>query len=145
VKRHHQELNILTEMNLTNLMDTAFILLIAFLLVAPVLKHGIEIDLPKVSVAPISTESKTVTIVITRSPEAGFGEQIYVEDERISLEDLDALIQDKKAQYEKLDIMIEVDKTARYDIFAQVLARLKNLGVENIGLPTEPESLPQRK
>lgn len=141
MRRHHEALQILSEMNLTNLLDTAFILLIAFMLVAPMLKHGIELDLPKVSRKDLQTEAKTITIVIAKSPEEGFAEPIYVEDQRVDLEGLEAIIRDTMEKFANFSVAIEGDEASSLGTFAQVVGLLQNLGVEKIGLVTEPLEL----
>ena len=48
MRRHRRQLNVLSEINLTNLVDTSFVLLIGFMLMAPTIKHGIKIEYPQV-------------------------------------------------------------------------------------------------
>lgn len=141
MKRHRRDLEVLSDLNLTNLMDTAFILLIAFMLVAPMIRHGIELELPQVSRGPLQTESRTVTIVINTPAVEGGSDRIYVEDQRIDLADLRGVIEEKQATFEKIDIVVEADRDVRYEIFAQVMALLKNMDIENVGLATEPSEL----
>lgn len=138
--RHRRDLEVISDMNLTNLMDTAFILLIAFMLVAPVLKHGIDLQLPQVSRQQLSSGGETMTIVIAKAPAAGMSEEIYVDDQRLTLDELKSEVRLRK-ESDGLDIVIEADAEARYDMVAKVIALLKNLGVDGVGLATEPESL----
>ena len=141
MRRHRRDLEILSEMNLTNLLDTAFILLIAFMLVAPMLKHGIDLDLPVVSQQALQSESNTVVIAIAKRPLEELTEPIYIEDKRVDLDELEGIIRDKMRKFPDFDVAIEADKTVTYETFAKVLGLLKNLGIDNIGLVTEPEEL----
>ena len=141
MRRHHRDLSILSEMNLTNLLDTAFTLLIAFMLVAPTIKHGIELELPKISRGEMQTESKTLTIAIKKKAFEDTVEPIYIEDQRVTLDNLKDIIRERQAIYPKMSVLIEADKDATYDTVAKVLATLQNLGINNVGLPTLPEDL----
>lgn len=139
MRRHHRDLQILSEMNLTNLIDTAFTLLIAFMLVAPMIKHGIDIDLPKVSAKNIQTETKALTIVIDEAPTPGMSEPIYIEDRRVELEEIPAIIEDWQTRYAQVNVVIEADRASTYNTFAEVMGVLKRIGIDNVGLITQPE------
>lgn len=139
MQRHRRDLEILSEMNLTNLIDTAFILLIAFILVAPAIKHGIDLELPYVEKSGhIEAESRTVTIAIRRDPLGGDMDWIYVEDQRLDMEQLRDLIVDKQSKYEQLDVLVEADKLSTYNTLAQVMAEMVSLGISNLGFVTAP-------
>ena len=68
MKRHRQPLEIASDMNVTNLIDTSFILLITFMLVAPQLKHGIQLELPEVVAPPMEQKSQKVWEISITSP-----------------------------------------------------------------------------
>jgi biopolymer transport protein ExbD len=139
MRRHRRDLRILSEINLTNMVDTAFILLIGFMLLAPAIKHGLQLELPQVSQASeLSTDAKTVTIVIKKRELAGTSEPIYIEDERVELDEIEGIIARKQALYPKLDVIIEGDAESTLDTFAKVLSILKGMGIESIGVPTDP-------
>ena len=141
MRRHRRDLEILSEMNLTNLLDTAFTLLIAFMFVAPMMKHGIELELPKVSRGPLESATHTVTIVINKRPAEDLSEPIYIDEERVDLDSLEEKMREIQNRYDAFNVAIEADAASTYDTFAKVLARLKNMGIENVGLVTEPEEL----
>jgi biopolymer transport protein ExbD len=138
MRRHRQDLEVFSEMNLTNMLDTAFVLLLAFLLVAPMIKQGIELQLPATNSGTLNTEIKTITIAIGSSPGAGLPDRIYIEDQRVTIESMPRIIQERRALYPKLSVLVEADRKVTYETFAQVMAALKAIGIEDIGLPTEP-------
>lgn len=118
-------------------MDVTFNLLIAFMIVAPTLKHGIKLELPQIAASNLKPKD-SVMIVIRKAPEKGEEERVYVDDKRTSLEELGETI---SALYEKnpeIDILIEADKTVSYEIVARVLYTVQRAGVEGVGLVTEP-------
>lgn len=142
MRRHRDALAPMAEMNVTNLLDTAFTLLVAFMIVAPSIKHGLELDLPAVAGENIDSK-KTVTVVIV--PFEGGGDRIYVDDLVRSEVELTDLLLEYKSKFEEMDVVMEVDKEAAYDTFARALGAVKKAGIENVGLLTEPESAPPKK
>ena len=129
----------MSDMNLTNLMDTAFVLLITFMMVAPMIKTGLNLDLPQVkNVTALDQDSDSVTISIRKRQLAGQADQILVEDLRVTLDDLQKALENKKGQDGKLSVVIEAEAGSEYGTFAQVVSLLKQMGVENIGLTTQP-------
>ncbi|MEN6627359.1 MAG: biopolymer transporter ExbD [Candidatus Sumerlaeia bacterium] len=137
--RHRRSLPLQSEMNLTNLLDTAFVLLIAFMLMAPMLKNGISLNLPTVKTGPISTQQNTITISIGKAIDALSTDPIYIEEERLTVDQVAETLQKKQATYESISVVIEADKDAKYDTVAQVLGRVKGLGIKSVGLITEPK------
>lgn len=134
----------MTEMNVTNLLDTAFVLLMAFMIVAPAIKHGIEIDLPTVNGQNMDAQ-KTVTVVIQKSPLDAADAWIYVEDKRYMLEDLTKELRTRKQLFPKLDVLIEADKQAPFGVVAQAMGAIKNAGINDVGWVTQPDMTPNKK
>lgn len=148
MKRHRRDYEMIADMNLTNLLDTAFVLLITFIIAAPTMRSGLRVDLPEVAFNESMTspaQSKPVTITIQKDKDVpNQPEKIIVDDRRLSLgtgpESLDETIAAKVRMNpkQKLDVVIEMDKEARYDVLAQVLATLRRHNITNVGLPLIP-------
>jgi biopolymer transport protein ExbD len=139
MRRRSSSLQHISSISLTSMMDVTFNLLIAFMIVAPTLKHGIKLELPQIAASNLKPKD-SVMIVIRSAPEKGEEERIYLEDKRVSLENLGETI---TALYEKnpeIDILIEADKSVPYEIVARVLYTIQKAGVEGVGLVTEPPS-----
>ena len=140
MRRRRRNLEVMSEMNLTNLIDMAFTLLIAFMLVAPMLKHGIELRLPQVAAGQITTETTTITIVVARSPEEGLMEPIYIEDQRVTLEEMEEVLRQRMDLYESISVVVEGDRQATYEPISRVLARIQRMGITSIGLIFDPDA-----
>ena len=135
--RRSSNLQPINTISLTSLMDVTFNLLIAFMIVAPTLKHGMKLDLPEVEASNLKPK-KSLMVVIRKAPEAGEEERIYLNDRRVSIEEL---TENLSAVYEKKadqDVLIEADRTIPYELVAQVLNAIQKSGVESVGLVTEP-------
>ena len=138
MKRHHRDLPILSSINLTSLLDVTFMLLIAFMVIAPLLKYGLRLELPEVKTAKRLEQKTTFTITIQKRLDEEESERIYLNDKRVTL---DELTEELHANYERarnIDVVIEADKNASYGRFAQVIAAVQDAGVENIGIVTQP-------
>lgn len=136
--RHRQALQPLTEMNVTNLLDTAFILLMAFMIVAPTIKHGLELDLPTVGGTQIEDQKKTINVVIQPAAEPGGLERIFIEERRLTVEELQAELIEQKRLFPELDIIMEIDKAVPWDTAARALGAVKAAEIQDVGFITMP-------
>ena len=139
MKRRSTSLNPISSISLTSMMDVTFNLLIAFMIVAPSLKHGLKLDLPEVQGASIQPR-ETITVYVRTPPQPGEDVRIYLDDRRVPM---DELTEKLMAMYERnpdVDVLIESDKTIAYEIIARVLQALQTAGVTNVGLVTDPPS-----
>jgi len=117
----------LSEINVTPLVDVMLVLLIIFMVTAPMTKTGIDLDLPKTKkVKAITQKISPLEISISKN------QKIYIGKKNIKLSDLKKYIT-KKTKSAK----IEADKKAPYGIVATVLSKVKNLGISEISLITE--------
>jgi biopolymer transport protein ExbD len=125
----------MSDINITNLLDTAFVLLVTFMLVAPQLSHGMKLDLPDVATPPMTQEpSKTHVVSITKA-EAGEGsEGIYLDNKRVTVDDLVTQLAQKKAADSALQVVVEADTAAPYGVFYAVVDAVKRAGVSDVGL-----------
>ena len=142
-RRQRQDLDVVASLNVTNLIDTAFILLITFMLVTPQLTHGIKLDLPEADAPSLDEDpQKTVEISIARKYDGEEEERIYLDGKVVTLDDLYERIKSEHAQRPDIMVNIRADKAAAYGMFARVAAAVERAGVTDFGLPLhqEPET-----
>jgi biopolymer transport protein ExbD len=141
MRRHRQPLHAMSEMNVTNLLDTAFILLIVFMLVAPQLSQGVKVDLPQVVDAPAMEvpPEKTFLISIQKidTPDEK-EERVYARDQRVEMEDMKRMVKEERAAKPDLGIVIEADKNASWQGVSRVLNALAQVQVQRVGFKTIP-------
>ena len=132
------------EINLTSLLDVAFVLLIAFMIVAPSLKYGVDLQLPsmKEGAPQLSTDQEGLsTIVITRAlASAGTGgvKTFILDGEPVELNEMEQrLLAKKKKLGDKLSVEIQADKDVPYEAFVQAVGAVRRAGVEAVGLPVD--------
>jgi biopolymer transport protein TolR len=120
------------EINVTPLVDVMLVLLIVFIVTAPLLTTGLRIDLPEVQAAQTPVKDARLMVTVTKDERILFGEEDVTG--RIDT----ALKENARVQKER-ELYIRADKDARYGIVATVVAAARNSGVESLNLLVEPE------
>jgi biopolymer transport protein TolR len=119
------------DINVTPLVDVMLVLLVVFMVTAPLLTTGLRIDLPEVKAASTPVKDARLLISITKEERVLFGE------EDVTSHVDDALKNSARVQKER-ELYIRADKDARYEIVAKVVAAARNSGVESLNLLVEP-------
>lgn len=122
----------LSEINMTPLVDVMLVLLVIFLVTAPMLNSAIKLDLPAEAAAQIS-EEKTTMISISRDG------KYFLNDEEMSSSALDAQLKILAKENAKQQIHLRADVNVNYGKVSHVLAELQRVGLSNIGFITEPK------
>jgi biopolymer transport protein ExbD len=121
----------MAEINITNLVDVMMVLLIVFMLTAPFLQAGVRLSLPKAE-AKVIEESEGVMISIDREG------AIFIGKEQVKWEDFAAKLR-KALETDEPRVFLRADADARYGSVMRVIARVKMLGIEDLGLIAEQE------
>ena len=119
------------DINVTPLVDVMLVLLVVFMVTAPLLTTGLRIDLPEVKAASTPVKDARLLISITKEERVLFGE------EDVTSHVDDALKNSARVQQER-ELYIRADKDVRYEIVAKVVAAARNSGVESLNLLVEP-------
>lgn len=126
------------EMNVVPYIDVMLVLLVIFMVAAPMLTTGIDINPPQENTKPIATnEMSPVIVAITAEGELFVSHQDAI-DEPVDTDGLDRLLQALIAKNNQIQVMIQADKKVAYQAVMQVMAIAQNAGVEQIGLLSEP-------
>jgi biopolymer transport protein TolR len=120
------------DINVTPLVDVMLVLLIVFMVTAPLLTTGLRIDLPEVQAAQTPVKDARLLVTVTKEHRILFGEQDVTG--RID----EALKESARVQKER-ELYIRADKEARYGTVALVVAAARNSGVESLNLLVQPE------
>jgi biopolymer transport protein TolR len=123
-----------TEINVTPLVDVMLVLLIVFMVTAPLLTSGLHIDLPEVQAANTPVKDAKLVVSITKEERILFGEDDVTKDiEKV-------LLENPRVQKEH-ELYIRADKDARYGTVARAVAAARAAGVTSLNLLVEPEDL----
>jgi len=120
----------LADINITNLVDVVLVLLIIFMISAPLLQSGIEVNLPKTKAAAI--EEETEGVVVTIDAKGG----IYVNDVWARLQDFEPALKKEMLAKNTSSVYLRGDSAVMYGTAIDVIGRMKDMGIETIGLVT---------
>lgn len=129
----------LSEINVTPLVDVMLVLLIIFMVTAPLMQEGINVNLPRVVAAPLENTEDSLILTITEN------EKIFIEKTELTLgnlpEKLTAILKTKKNK----DVYIRADSGAKYGFVMQTLSAIRSAGIEEVGLITLPPEKGEKK
>lgn len=121
------------EINMVPLIDVMLVLLVIFLITAPLLTHSISVQLPQASAKPVENESISLDLAVTHDG------LLYLNNELVELEDLTATLQPLSLENPQPEIRIRADQETRYEVLAQVMSRAKASGLTRLGFVTKPD------
>lgn len=121
------------------LIDTVFLLLVFFIyaMLSMVVHHGIPIDLPKASTAPMD-QSDYLSLSVER------GGAIYVNKSQVTLAELPSQLGQKKEEQPRLKIFISGDRAVHYEEIIQVLDMVRQVGISSVALETTWKEIPNK-
>ncbi len=123
----------LADINVTPFVDVMMVLLVIFMITAPLLESGIEVDLPKTKTVKVVSQEKVVVTVDKR-------QTIYVGNSPVNIHRLGSFVLDQMRGEASAPVFIRCDETVPFGAFAQVVDALKQANVTNISIVTEPLS-----
>ena len=120
----------LSEINMVPFIDVVLVLLIIFMITAPILQSGIEVDVPKTKTVKEITEQRLV-ITVDKA------QRVYLGNSPVNIHELGAKVQ---AQQKKASdaVFLRCDETVPFGVFASVIDTLRQSGISNISIVTEP-------
>ena len=119
------------EINITPMLDLAYVLLVIFIILTTATVQGITVNLPKASAQPSLAESKTKAITIAQDG------TIYLDTFPVSMAELESLLRQYKAGTPDLPVILKADSTIEYQKVVDVLDLLGRLEISQLGLVTQ--------
>ncbi len=128
----------MSEINMVPLIDVMLVLLVIFIITAPLLSHSIRIDVPQVSAQPVEQEPLVVDIAI--DPQGA----VFWNEQPVAVEDLAARFAQEAVRDPQPQVRIRADLDTRYATLAEVMAAARKAGIKRLGFITRPgDSTPQ--
>jgi biopolymer transport protein ExbD/biopolymer transport protein TolR len=132
-RRHRFDLN--ADVNVVSLIDVMLLLLVIFMITAPMMQGGVDITLPSTEAKPIESK-EGLTISVNRAGEIFIGDEKYK-----SLNEFRIVFKALPKNRTQNGVYLRADKSVGYGIVAQLLAAMYAAGVTNVGLVTETEEI----
>jgi biopolymer transport protein TolR len=126
---------LMSDINVTPFVDVMLVLLIIFMVTAPMMVEGLNVDLPEATAKPLDSEKEHLVITIDKN------HLVYINDFKVAVdllgEKLDKMLQGRSDR----EVYLKADKNIPYGIVVQVMAEVKKSGIEQLGMITEPAIL----
>jgi len=123
---------LLSEINVTPFVDVMLVLLIIFMVTAPMMMQGVDVNLPKTTTQPIRTEEERLVVTITAK------QQIYLNEYQITLESLVKKLEAIYRNQPDRAVFLRADRTVPYGFVVEVMAAVRRSGIVRMGMVTEP-------
>jgi len=123
----------MADINVTPLVDVMLVLLIIFMITAPMMTTGLEVDLPKTKAGELKAEKP---LLITINAEG----KIFINQQEFPLERLGIWLKEARKRGWLKGVTLKADRRCPYGIVAKVLAEIQAIGITEVGLVTEPEN-----
>ena len=122
----------MSEINVTPMVDVMLVLLIIFMVTAPLIQQGVKVNLPETRAAPVESNEKKLVLSVDAS------RRVFLGDVEIPLDDLEEKLKtNAKAQADK-EVYLHADTDLPYGVVVGVMAAAQRAGITNVGMITDP-------
>ncbi|NHC05885.1 outer membrane transport energization protein ExbD [Azonexus fungiphilus] len=120
------------EINMTPLVDVMLVLLIIFMITAPLMTHSVKVDLPRASSTPTPEKPMTLQVAITAD------NKVFVGSEPVDAATLETRFRDAVGQDANVELHLKADRDSRYESVAETMSTARRAGIGKIGFVTQP-------
>lgn len=128
----HDDDEVMSEINMTPLVDVMLVLLIIFIITVPVLTHSVKVDLPRVDNTLNEVKPETINLSVSASGE------IFWNEGKVSIEELDARLIVESQKEPQPEIHIHGDKAVQYEHVLKTMGAVQRAGILKLGFVSEP-------
>jgi len=122
----------MSQINVTPLVDVMLVLLIIFMVTAPMMQQGVQVNLPKADTKALTPQEVTVVVSIERNG------KLFINNTEIPVGELRSRLSGMFATRTKKEVFLKADKDVPYGEVIQAMAEIKGAGIERLGMVTEP-------
>ncbi len=127
-----QSKSVLADINIIPLVDVMLVLLIIFMITAPMMQQGLPIDLPKVTTKPLPSKDEIQTVTVTKE------RTVILNTKRVDIHDLKAAIELLFANKANKEIFLKADSAVPYGFVVNCMGIIREAGVEKVNIVTRP-------
>jgi len=122
----------ISQINVTPLVDVMLVLLVIFMVTAPILQQGVAVDVPKVAAGPLTGEEEQLVVNVAK------GGKLYLNDTALSASDLAAKLAAIAGARPDRQVYVRADRMVPYGEVMAVIGSIRDAGLSRVGLVTEP-------
>jgi len=123
---------LMSDINVTPLVDVMLVLLIIFMVTAPMMMQGVDVNLPKTTTRHIKTKDEPLMLTVNKKRE------VFIENHKIEINNLEIKVKKIFENRRDKEILLRADKDVPYGFVIKVIARVKRAGIDKLGMVTEP-------
>ena len=123
---------LMSDINVTPFVDVMLVLLVIFMVTAPMMMQGVDVALPETTSQPLISEKEHLVITINKN------NQVFINDFQVALDFLQEKLKKILEGREDRGVYLRADKEIPYGFVVQVMSEIKEAGVEKLGMVTEP-------
>ena len=123
---------LMSEINVTPLVDVMLVLLIIFMVTAPMMMEGVDVNLPQTKTKSIKTQEDPLILSVTKNGD------VFLENHTVKLEELGQKIETVFKYRKEKEVLLRADKDIPYGFVVKVMAEVKRAGIAKLGMVTEP-------
>ena len=120
-----------SQINVTPLVDVMLVLLVIFMVTAPMIQQGVEVSVPRVKASALPGKEEQFVVSITRN------EEVYLNDTKLGLDQLTEKLQAIAVARPDREVFVRADEQVSYGAVIKTMAAIKAAGIENVGMVTE--------
>ena len=122
----------ISQINVTPLVDVMLVLLVIFMVTAPIIQQGVQVNLPQAKAAAIPGTDELLVVSIAKNG------RIYLNDNVMTLDELGAKMRAIRSNLGDKQVYVRADQDVRYGLVMQTIAELKQAGIDRVGMITRP-------
>ena len=128
----------MSEINVTPMVDVMLVLLIIFMVTAPLIQQGVKVNLPEAKAAPVEAQDKKLVLSVDAA------KRVFIGEAEVALEELEVKLKaNAKAQADK-EVYLHADRDIPYGVVVEVMAAAQRAGINNVGMITDPMGAPRK-
>lgn len=129
---HNNDRRVMSDINVTPFVDVMLVLLVIFMVTAPMMQQGVQVNLPKADTKAMTPVEDTVVVTVNKNG------KLFINKDEVSATDLRSKLADMFATREKKEIFLKADAGVPYGEVVKAMADIKGAGIERLGMVTEP-------
>jgi len=124
----------ISQINVTPFVDVMLVLLVIFMVTAPILQQGVQVNLPEAKAGAVTGNEEPLVVSITSSG------QIYLNDNRMGVEELQRKLRAVVKVQQGKEVFLRADRRVHYGVVMNAIAAIKEAGIVRLGMITQPQS-----